>query len=104
MSQRDVFGTPSYVHVGGLLTNSPLDVDYEFQFYDSAACSGSPYKEPVDVRDIYLNYASWMGDTQYWDIVSGRFGDGADLLTDMEGWSISINDRGSGIQVHCCEI
>ena len=104
LSQRDVWATPSYVFVGGLLTNSPPDADYEFQFYDGSACSGTPFKDPLDVRDYYLEYESWMGDTPYWNLVQGRFGDGSFLLEDMAGWSIGIIDKGMGIQRHCCEI
>ena len=92
------------MRVGGLLTNSPHDADYEFQFYERSACSGSPFKEPVNVSEFYLEYADWQGNTPYWAIVNGRFGDGTDLLMDMEGWSISIIDKGLGVQRQCCEI
>ena len=84
--------------------NSPLDADYEYQFFDRLACAGSPFKEPTELNERYLDWKSWMGDTRYWAFVRGRFGDGTDLLADMEGWSISIIDKADGTEKQCCNI
>ena len=95
MSQRSTNNEAGYVRVGGLMQNSAENVEYQFQFYDtSSTCTGSPYKDPFDAKEMYLNYASWQGDTPFWVIYSGRFGSGEELLMDMDGWSIAIMAEG----------
>ena len=105
MSQRISNGEAGYVRVGGLMQNSAENVEYEFQFYDtSSTCTGSPYKETFDIKEMYLDYESWMGDTPFWVIYRGRFGSGEELLMDMDGWSIAIMTEGDSTHLQCCAI
>ena len=91
MSQRIVSDEAWSIRVGGLLQNSAENVEYQYQFYDqNSTCTGTPYGEPFDIREIFLNYASWQGDTPFWLVYTGLFGQGDELLQDMEGWSIAI--------------
>ena len=93
MSQRTVSDEAWSIRVGGLLQNSAENVEYQYQFYDqNSTCTGTPYGEPFDIREIYLDYTNenWLGDTPFWLVYNGKFGQGDELLLNMEGWSIAI--------------
>ena len=84
--------------------------DFVMKIFNSNDCTGDDAVQEFDVSERYRDKQWWMGDALQIS-VRGYYGDGIDLLSDLENHSVSLlashkNDQNvvSTVPFSCCAI